>query len=141
MVKINYERDGDYVDRLIDTGNEPNNPARESPWAVYRMLNITLEDQQIKGDDTETETVTIEVVSGLEVARGKDLTDATVLAYDGDVTVSVGDTVTTKTLTNGSVSFDVTTTKTAGSEIEVVAESLANHPAESDTATIEVTSQ
>jgi hypothetical protein len=54
------------------------------------------------------------------------------------VTLFVDGQKTTKTLSNGSVSFDLTTDKPAGSEIEIVAKSLATHPAERDSAIIEV---
>jgi len=77
-------------------------------------------------------------MSGLDVSRGD---SPTVLDYNGDVIITVDGQQTTKTLTNGSVEFDLTTDKSAGTEIEIIAESLADHPAESDRATIEVVSQ
>lgn len=103
-------------------------------------LRVTTQDGQVLNDGIDTETVTITVVDGLEIARGTDPADATVLDYDGDMTVTVDGVETAKTLTKGSVSFDVTTEKQAGSTIEVVAESLADYPAESDSAEIEVIS-
>lgn len=130
--------DGDnFVTEQVDTGNQVAEVYGHLPFRVFR---VTLEDGQVANDDGDTETVSVKVVDGLEVARGAAHTDATVLDYDGDVTISVDGQQTTKTLTNGSVSFDITTDKAAGSEIEVSAESLADHPAESDSTTIEVVS-
>lgn len=106
----------------------------------YRILSVTVGNGQISNGNTDTETVTVEVINGLEVARGTDRENATVLDYDGDVTLSIDGVETTKTLTDGSLSFNITTQKSAGSIIEIVAESLSDHPTESDSATIEVVS-
>jgi len=107
----------------------------------YRHISISKQDGSLINNGSDIETVTVEVVDGLEVARGTDPSNATVLRYNGDVTLSIDSQQTTKALTNGSVSFNLTTDKPAGSEIEIIAESLANHPAESDSATIEVVSE
>jgi hypothetical protein len=130
-----HNDDDEYVTELTHTDTQTAETYGHIP---YRQLRVSLSDGQISNDGTDTVTVTVEVVSGLDVARGD---DPTVLDYDGDVTLSVDGQQTTKTLTNGTVSFDLTTDKPAGSEIEILAESLADHPAESDHATIEVTSQ
>jgi len=136
-----YDRSGDWVEEHIYTPTESvNNPAIKPTFAAYRALRLTLADSQLANDGQDTETITVEVVDGLEVARGIDPANATVLGYDGDVTISVDGAETTKTLTNGSVSFDATTTKSAESVIEVVAENLTDHPADPDSATIEVVS-
>lgn len=132
--------DGEQIDKLIDTGTPPNDPARVQPHSAYRHLNVTLADGTVVNDDTDDEAVSIEIIDGLEVVRGTTTTDATVLDYNGDVTISVDGAEMTKTLSNGSVSFDVTTEKPAGSTIKIVAETLGDHPAESDSATIEVVS-
>lgn len=79
-------------------------------------------------------------MDGLEVIRGTDSRNATVLNYDGVLYLYVDGQQTTKSLTNGSVEFDISTDKPVGSKIEIVAESLDKHPAESDTATIKVVS-
>jgi len=136
MSSIEYKHnDGDgYVTELTHTNTQT---AKTYGHIPYRQLRVSLSDSQLPNDGTSAVTATIEVVSGLDVARGN---DPSVLNYDGDVTLTVDGQKTTKTLTNGSVSFDLTTDKPAGSEIEVVAESLADHPAESDRATIEVVS-
>ncbi len=104
----------------------------------YRVLKLGTFDGQLTNDGTDTEMLTVEVVDGLEVAKGTDPGNATVLDYDGDVALSIDGAETTKTLSNGTVSFELTTEKSAGSTIEIVAETLADHPAESDSATIEV---
>jgi len=137
MYSTEYEHndEDDYVTELTHTDNQTAETFGHIP---YHQFCVLLSDNQFTNNNTTSETVTIEVVNGLEVARGD---DPTVLDYDGDVAFSVNGQQTTKTLTNGSVSFDLTTDKPAGSEIEIVAESLADHPAESDIATIEVVSQ
>jgi len=139
MHSIEYTHsDGDnYVTEQVTTDRQTSEIYGHLP---YRVLVVTFADVQGSNDGTDSETVTVEVVNGLEVARGTDADDATVLDYDGDVTISVDGATTTKTSTNGSISFDLTTDKPAGSEIEIVAESLADHPAERDSATIEVMS-
>lgn len=126
----------DYVTEQVDTGNQVAEVYGHIP---YRHLLVTVSDGQIANDGEDTETVTVEAVDGLEVARGTDPTEASVLDYDGDMTVTVDGQEVTKTLTNGSVEFDITTEKSAGSTIEIVAESLVDHPAKSDSVTIEVT--
>jgi len=126
--------DGVYVKQLIHTGNQT---AVKPEYSPRRHLQLSVSEGQLKNDGKDSATVTIKVVSGLDVARGD---DPTVLDHDGDVTLSVDGQQTTKTLTNGSVSFDLTTDKPAGSEIEIVAESLVDHPTERDSATIEVVS-
>jgi len=104
----------------------------------YRLLSVSVSKGSVVNDGTDTETVTIRCLSSLDMVNNN---RETVLSYDGDVTVTVNGAEITKALTNGSVSFDLTTTKTAGSEIQVVTESLVDHPAESDRAIIEVESQ
>jgi hypothetical protein len=140
MVKIKYQRSADYVEKKVYTESGPNSPATFNRFSIFRYLILEITDGELLNDNKDAETVLIKTVSGLEISRGTGPANATVLDYDGDVTISVDGQKTTKTLTNGSVSFDLTTDKPAGSEIEVVAESLADHPAESDSATIEVVS-
>lgn len=134
---IEYELNGEYIDKIIKRDGDE---YRIMPRFSRRWMHLNYDDGQIQ-NNTDTETIVITVVDGLEVVRGTHPTNATVLDYNGDVNLSVDGTTTTKTLTNGSVSFDLTTDKPAGSEIEIVAESLADYPAESDSATIEVVSQ
>lgn len=137
MSLTEYTRnDGDdYVTEEVDTGNQV---VEVTGHILYYQLAVSPDTGEVINDGTDTETVTINVVDGLEVARGTDPADATTLDYSGDVTLRADGVETTKTLTNGSVSFDLTTEKTAGSEIEIEAVDLADHPAESDSATIEV---
>jgi len=134
LTKFAFENGDDYVTEIVETNTQT---VEVYGNIRYRQLRVTLSDGQIINDGTATETVTIEVVSGLDVARGD---SPTVLDYDGDVTLTIDGVQTMKTLTNGNVSFDLTTDKPAGSEIEIVAESIADHPQESDSMTIEVVS-
>jgi len=138
MSSISYHHDqnDDYVTEQLDTGTQT---AELHGHIPYRRLRVTPTDGSLINDGSATETVTVAVVNGLEVARGTKPSNATMLNYDGDVTLSVDGSQTVKTLSNGSVSFDVTTTKSAGSEIKIVAESVNNHPADRDSAVVEVT--
>lgn len=124
----------DYVTELTHTENQTAEAYGHIP---YRHLRVSLSDGQLLNDGTDSETVTIEVVSGLNVVR---VESPTVLDYDGNLNLSLDGSKMTKTLTNGSVEFDITTDKQAGSEIEIVAESLADYPADPASATIEVVS-
>lgn len=138
MSSISYSHDGgNYVTEIKETGSQEVEVKGHIP---FRHLLATSSDNQLTNDG-DIETVTIRVVDGLEVARGTAPENATVLDYSVDVTVSIDGVKTTKTLSNGTVSFDLTTDKPAGSTITVTAESLAENPAESDSATIEVVSQ
>lgn len=127
-------RIGNHVEEVTSSDGTEQRRTVSSFYQIY----VVVEYGDLLNDGTDTETVTIEVIDGLNVARGTDPSKAAVLDYDGDVILSVDGQQTTKTLTNGSVSFGLTTDKPAGSEIKIVAESLADHPAESDSATIEV---
>jgi hypothetical protein len=148
MTKITYQRgsvDNEGVPTLSETGDRvieiTDTGVQEalSSHSRFYLLVVSIEDGEMVNNGTDTETVTIEVVNGLEVARGAARENATVLDYDGDVTITIDGVETTKTLTHGSVSFGVTTEKPATSTIEAVAEALSDHPAESDSAEIEVT--
>jgi len=133
--EFTHNEGDDYITELTHTETQTAETCGHLP---YRHILLTISDDTIVNDGTDTIAISLSVVDGLEIARGTEPTDATVLDYDGDVTVTVDGIKTTKTLTNGSVEFDLTTDKQAGSEIEIVAESLADHPAESDSATVEV---
>jgi len=137
----NPDESADYVlDKTVTKTDQETYNLGVPNTGPYRRLHITLADGFVANDGTDTEAVTVEVVDGLEVARGAELTDATVLDYDGDVTMSIDGVEVVKTLANGSVSFNLTAEKSAGKTIDIVAKSLADHPAESDSATIEVVS-
>jgi len=138
MSSISYHHDqnDDYVTEQVDTGTQT---AELHGHIPYRQLRVTATDGTLMNDGSSTETVTVTVIDGLEVARGTKPSNATMLNYDGDVTLFVDGSQTVKTLSNGSVSFDVTTVKSAGSEIKIIAESVNNHPTDRDSAAIEVT--
>jgi len=137
MTEYKHNNGDDYVTELIHTETQTAEVYAHIP---YRHLRISLSDSNLINDGSDTVTLTITVVDGLEVARGTAPENASVLDYDGDVTLFVDGGELIKTLTNGSVAFDITTEKSAGSTIEVVGKSLADNPAESDSATIEVVS-
>jgi hypothetical protein len=104
--------------------------------AFYHAIRCRSSPDSIQNNGTETAIITIEVVDGLQLARGE--TPAAVLAYEGDVTLKIDGAETTKPMTAGSVSFDISTSKPAGSTITVRAVGLNDHAAESDGAMIEV---
>lgn len=137
LTKYTHNNGGDYVTEYVETANQVAEVVGHIP---YRHLTVTASDRQVTNDSTDTETVTVSVVDGVKVSRGTDPAEATVLDYSGDVTMRIDGVETTKTLTGGSVSFDLTTEKPAGSTIEVGAVGLADHPAESDSVEIEVVS-
>jgi len=139
MTDITYTKNDDWINKETDTGVPPNTPAIEHKWRSYRWLSVSLDDGYIVNNGSDTNTVTVRVVDGVEVARGSDPSNASVLSYDGDVVVTVDGSETTKTLSSGSLSFDLTTTKSAGDVITVKAVDLVDHPSESDVVNIEVT--
>lgn len=137
MSSTKFERDGAWIVERVDTGTQV---AEINGHIPARHLRLSVNDYQVSNDGTDTEAVTVEVVDGLEVARGADPSDATVLDYNGDVTMSIDGVEVMKTLTNGSVSFGLTAEKSAGETIDIVAKSLADHPAKSARVFIEVVS-
>jgi hypothetical protein len=132
-IEYQYSSGDKYVTELVDTGTQV---AEITGHLPYHRLRISHDDGQLTNDGSETETVTVEVVNGLQVARGE--TPADVLAYDGDVTVAINGAETTKSVTDGSVSFDLTTSKPAGVEITVEVVGLNDHPTDTDSVSIEV---
>jgi hypothetical protein len=102
----------------------------------YHQLRVTANDGQLTNNSTDTETITVEVVNGLQRARGS---TADVLNYDGGVTVEIDGAETTKTMTDGSVSFDLSTSKPAGATISVRVVGLNNHASDTNSVSIEVT--
>lgn len=122
---------GDYLTELVDTGNQ----VAEVYGLPYRKLTVTTSDGSVTTGGTDNETVTVEVISQLDYLNND---RETTLAYDGDATLRIDGAEVNKTLTSGTVEFTITTEKPAGSTIEIVAESLADVPAESDSAEIEV---
>jgi hypothetical protein len=135
-ISYHHKQGDDYVTERIDTGTQT---AELKGHIPYRRLQVTPTDGTLINDGSATETVTVTVVDGMEVARGTKPSNATMLGYDGDVTLFVDGSQTVKALSNGSVSFDLTTTKSAGSEIKIIADSINNHPTDRDSAVVEVT--
>jgi len=134
MSSTEYERRAgdDYVTELVHTEAQTAEAYGHIP---YRLLSVSVDDGQITNDGTDAETVKVECLSNLDMVSNN---RKTVLSYDGDVTLFVDGQQTTKTLTNGSVEFELTTDKPAGSEIEIIADSVIDHPAEADRVSIEV---
>lgn len=138
MSSIKYTHDGgEYVIKRIDTGNQV---AEVTGHIPYRHLVVDADDGELINNGDDSETITVSVVDGLEITRGADPSEASVLDHEGDVAIAVDGSKTTKTLENGSVEFDLTTEKSAGSEITVEAIGLEDNPAESDSTVIEVVS-
>jgi hypothetical protein len=101
----------------------------------YHQLRLAADDGQLTNDGSDTETITVKIVDGLQRARGE---TPDVLNYDGDVTVAIDGAETTRTISDGSVSFDISTSKPAGASIPVRAVGLNSHPADPDSVSIEV---
>jgi hypothetical protein len=122
----------EFVTETVETGSQTVEKVGHIP---YHQLRLTDDDGQLTNDGTDTETIVVEVVNGLQRARGE-TPDG--LSYTGDVTVAIDGAETTKTMTDGSVSFDITTSKPAGASIAVRAINLDNHPTDTDSVSIEV---
>jgi len=76
MSLTEYERNNEYVDKLVYTGTPPNDPARVHPQAPYRWLRVAVENGE----------ATITVISGLDkLANDRETT----LAFDGTAIVAV----------------------------------------------------
>jgi hypothetical protein len=132
-IKYQHTSGDEYVTESIDTGTQV---AQITGHLPYHRLRISHDDGVITNNGTDTETITVEVVDGVQVAREN--TPADVLGYDGDVTVEIDGAETTKSVTDGSVSFDLTTSKPAGAKIAVQAVELNATPSDSDSVSIEV---
>lgn len=137
MAESTYTRDGDYVIENRDTGTQV---AQIRGHIPARHLRLDLDDGTITNDGADTETVTVDVVSGLEVARGTAAEDASTLDVDDDATLIVDGREVTVPLSGGTGSTTITSTASAGSTIEIVAEELSSYPAETDSVEIEVVS-
>lgn len=113
MSSTSYEhRDGDdYVTEVVDTGTQTAEIRGPIP---YRQFRVSVDDGQVRNDGADTETVTVEIVDGLEVARGTDPTDASVLPVDATARVNIDGAEVSVSLTGGSGTRDVTTTKARG---------------------------
>jgi hypothetical protein len=122
-----------YVTETVDTGTQT---AAITGHIPYHHLQVSGDDGQLINDGTDTERITVEVVDGLQVARGE---TPAVLSYDGDVTLEIDGGETVKSVSAGTASFDITTSKAAGSVISVRGVELSDHPADSDAVSIEVT--
>jgi hypothetical protein len=135
---VEYEKNGEWIDTKIFTKTETsaNSPAMLPKDSAYRHLQVSAEDNTIINDGTDTEAITIEVLNGLDIMRS-DL-PANTLNYDGDVALEIDGAKATKTVTDGSVSFDISTSKPAGAEIVVRAVGLNDHPADADSVSVEV---
>jgi hypothetical protein len=134
MSLIEYgHKDGEqYVTEQVDTGNQV---AEIKGHIPYHKLRVETDADSIVGDGQDTVTVTVSVLSGLDyVANGRE----TVISYTGEVTGTVDGTERTAEITDGRVSFEITTEKPAGETVEIEASTLADHPAQSDTVTVEI---
>jgi len=137
MSSISYYHNSndDYVTEQVDTETQIAELYGHIP---YLQLQAIPTDGSLINDGSATETVTVKAINGLEVARGTDPSSATVLNYDGNVTLTVDGVETTKTLASGTTEFNLTTGKTAGSTIIIEALSVEGVPAGNATAEIEV---
>lgn len=137
MTDTTYSRDGDYVAETVTTDAQTAEIIGHIP---ARHLRLTVDDGRVLSDGSDTETLTVEVVSGLAVARGTSPSDADVLSVDDTAVVEVDGNPVSVDISDGSGSTTITTTKSAGSTISVVAGELSSYPAETDSAEIEVVS-
>jgi len=97
---------------------------------VIEGTRVTLDDGQVINDGADMETVTVTLVNDF-VGPETPFDDIAVLNRDDDVTVTVDGSEMAKTLSNGTLSFDVTTEKSSSSTINIT----VKHPDVDDTAT------
>lgn len=138
MSSISYTHaDGHkYVTKVVETDNQTAEVQGPIP---YRHGHLSLADGSVVNDGTDTETVTVEIVDGLAVAQGTAPADATTLAEDATATLEIDGTTVDVSLTGGTGTKDITTTKSDGATIEVELVGLSTGPVDGDRVTIEVT--
>lgn len=130
-----FSKNGDYVSKTENTDRQE----YQIPlFRAYRALYIQVDDGEVTTGGDDTETVSVRLVDGLEVARGTDRGDATVLAENGAVTLSVDGAAVDVDLTDGVGSTSISTNKSAGTTIDVEATDYSGGPVEGGAATIEV---
>lgn len=139
-INTTYEKNGRWIDKKIDTTSENNSPAVVPNKSPYIHLRINVDKDEIKNNSSDSVTVTIETVDGMEICQGTELTNASVLKHNGTANIRINEKVTTKEISDGILSFSLKTDKPTGTSINIVAESLLDDPAESDSTTIEVVS-
>jgi hypothetical protein len=105
----------------------------------YHQLRLSVDDGEVVNNTVDTETITVEIINGLQAARNETPPDT--LDYNGDVVLSIDGIKISESITGGSGKYDISTKKTAGSTIEVTAQSLSDKPAESDNVDIKVVSE
>ena len=121
MIEKNYERNGEQIDKLIYTGNQPNTPARIHPYVAYRWLVL----------DTDGAKTTVSVVNGLKELRDE---QRKLLDYNGTTLLDVGGETVEIEVSDGTATREIETEE----PVEVQAVGLSDHPAEpSNTVVIE----
>jgi hypothetical protein len=135
-----YELDesGEYLNKLIETSTstDKNNPAVVHQFRPYHQLRLSVDDGELINDGTDTETVTVELIDGLQVVRGN--TPADVIDAAGDVILKIDGGEITKSLIDGAVSFEISTSKPIGSTIVVRVAEVNSHPSDSESVSINV---
>lgn len=137
MTTTEYRHDSDeeFVTEVTTTETQTSETVGHIP---YRQFWLSADDRQVVGDGTDTETISVGVVSGLDVARGTSPANATTLSVTDDATIVVDGAEQTVSLSSGTATLDVQTTRPAGARIDVEAIDLASSPADSATVQIEV---
>jgi hypothetical protein len=123
----------DYVTEITETETQT---AKTRGHLPYRVARLSLEDGQLANDGTDTETVTVEIVDGLAVARGE--TPAVLDAESGTLTLSIDGAEVSVPIDGGTGTKAVTTTKSGGSSIEVETVGFDGGPIDADRVSIEV---
>lgn len=137
-IDTTYEVNGGWIDKKLNTKSGRNSPAVIPKQSPYIHLRISVGKKEIRNDASDDVTVIIETTNGIEVCRGAELTNASVLGYNGTVKIRINEEMMMKEISDGVLSFGLKTEKPSGTSIEITAESLSDDPAESDSATIEV---
>jgi|GEM_PF-3686239 len=128
MTAVEYSKNGDHVQKTVGESTMPS-------YRPARFVRLSLDDGEIANDGTDTETVTAEIVDGLDVLRGN---DPSVLSESGTLTLSIDGAEVSVSIESGIGTTEVTTTKSAGATIEIETIDYDGGPTEPDSATIEV---
>lgn len=131
-----FTKEGGRVYEVVEKEDKTNKFFVGHEWRLY----LSISSGSLQNDGENTVTATVSVVDGLEVARGTDPSEASVLDDDQTATVEIDGSPTEVSVTDGSGTKEIKTERTAGSTITVRAVGLDNSATDiSERKTIEVT--
>lgn len=128
---------GGYIYEVVNGGN-----GDAEVWRGPRcVLSVSPEKPQVENNGKQI-LVSMKVVDGTDISPETPLSEAAVMGYDGDATIFIHyhdrTTEITPKVSEGSVSFPVSTNQPSGTSVVVEAVSLSTRPAKSDKVSIDV---